>query len=484
MIFPTVDQQLTRILTGLILGLSLTLIVIVAVGLAQNRALNDVAEIPATATKTATRVATATPTSSATATPTSTSTPTPTPTSTPTSTATPTATSTATPTLTPSPLPPTFTPTFTPVITSTLALTPTLPISQTALTESLALTPTLPPITTEQPLTPTLPLSQTVTQTGTEVIAPVGTPTPSPTPIPRTVMVPTDIPDYREAEDHFWFTRPFTRAHRAWGSYYYPYGTDGRGNYFWHYGIDIQNPQSTTIVAVGDGRVTHAGPDDSILFGPWPDFYGQLVVIEHTQQWKNQPVYTLYGHVSKLLVKIGQEVKAGQPIAEVGQLGVALGPHLHLEVRLGEGSYDDTRNPDLWLRPDSGFGVVAGRIVDYQNYYLPRQHITLHRAEQPSRFWRETFTYPDNVVNADDDYVESFAFSDVPAGKYIIKTVFDGHQLTIPFTVTNRATSFVLMHQTQPPKLPTPTPESSPTPLPEGDTPPEPTPPPETNEGG
>jgi murein DD-endopeptidase MepM/ murein hydrolase activator NlpD len=278
-------------------------------------------------------------------------------------------------------------------------------------------------------------------------------------------MVPLDIPDYRKAEDHFWFTRPFTNAFNTWGSYYYPYGTNGRGKYFWHSGIDIQNPQGTTIVAVGDGLVTFAGPDDQIAIGPWPDFYGQAVIIEHDRRWQNQPVYTLYGHVSRVLVQVGQQVKAGDPIAEVGQLGVAVGPHLHLEVRVGAGTYFDVRNPDFWIRPDPGYGVIAGRVVDHQNYYVPQQLVTLHRADEPSRFWRETFTYPDNVLSPDENYVETFTFSDVLVGSYLLKTFFDGRQLTVPITVTNRATSFVVLQQTQPPpppKAPTPTPEIPP----------------------
>jgi murein DD-endopeptidase MepM/ murein hydrolase activator NlpD len=286
---------------------------------------------------------------------------------------------------------------------------------------------------------------------------PADTPTPPPTPAPRTIKIPTDIPDYTEAEDHFWFTRPFTDAYKTWGSYYYPYGTNGRGQYFWHYGIDIENPQHTTIIAAGDGTVTNAGTDEATLLGPWLGYYGQAVMIEHNQRRQGQPVYTLYGHVSKVLVTPGQQVKAGDPIAEVGQLGVATGPHLHLEVRLGGPTYDDTRNPDLWVRPDPGYGVIAGRVVDSQGYYVPQQLVTLHRAETPSRFWRETYTYPDHEVIADEGYFETFTFSDVPAGNYLLKTSFDGRQLTVPVTVTDGTTSFVLLQQTQPPPN-TPTP--------------------------
>ncbi|MEW5960129.1 MAG: M23 family metallopeptidase, partial [Chloroflexota bacterium] len=392
-------------------------------------------------------------TPTATVTPTRTSTRTPSPTSTATDTPTPTATGTNTPT----PIPPLPTPTFTPVA-PTLPLTDTLVLSETG---------TLFP--EQVTLTTTLELTETIDLTTTQVITPVGTPTPSPTPVPRTVMVPPDLPDYRQAEDHFWFTRPFTEAFSTWGSYYYPYGTNGGGQYFWHSGIDIQNPHGTTIVAVGDGVVTFAGPDDKIAVGPWPDFYGQAVIIEHDQRWQNRPVYTLYGHVSKVLVTVGQQVKAGDPIAQVGQLGVAIGPHLHLEVRVGDGTYNDVRNPDFWIRPDAGFGVVAGRVVDYQNYFVPQQLVTLHRAAEPGRFWRQTFTYPDNLINSDDNYTETFTFSDVPAGSYLLKTFFDGRQLTVPITVTNRAASFVSLQQTQPPLLsgePAALPQPSPTVLP------------------
>jgi hypothetical protein len=114
--------------------------------------------------------------------------------------------------------------------------------------------------------------------------------------------------------------------------------------------------------------------------------------------------------------------------------------------------------------------------VDYQNYYVPVQLVTLHRANESSRFWRQTYTYPDNIVNSDEQYVETFTFADVPAGKYFLKTFFDGHQLTVPVMVKDGETSFVLLQQTQPPQdqpLPLPTPSPivvSPTeqPTPEG----------------
>ena len=87
-----------------------------------------------------------------------------------------------------------------------------------------------------------------------------------------------------------------------------------------HTGLDIAAPAGTKILAVADGVVTHASRMGS---------YGNLVKINH-----GHGVETYYAHCSKLLVKEGQEVKAGDNIALVGSTGNSTGNHLHLEVRI------------------------------------------------------------------------------------------------------------------------------------------------------
>lgn len=255
MLFPSVDQQITRILVGLRLDVVITIIVLAGVGLSLINQANVLA-LNSTATPTKT------PTKRATATATATSTPTDLPTATYTTTPTPSSTASSTPSSTPTFTPHSPTATFTPTFTPERAVTPTTTPTKAAT------------IAADLVMTTTLVLTQNISLTPTGVITPAGTPTPSPTPVPRTVKVPTDMPNYSEAEDHFWFTRPFTNAYKTWGSYYYPYGTNGRGQYFWHYGIDIENPQRTTIIAVGDGTITHAGTDEETLLGPWFGFYG------------------------------------------------------------------------------------------------------------------------------------------------------------------------------------------------------------------
>jgi murein DD-endopeptidase MepM/ murein hydrolase activator NlpD len=86
-----------------------------------------------------------------------------------------------------------------------------------------------------------------------------------------------------------------------------------------HQGLDFRVPAGTSVAAVNAGRVILARP----LF-----FEGNCVVIDH-----GQGLLTLYLHLSKFLVKEGDNVAKGQPIGISGGTGRATGPHLHLAVR-------------------------------------------------------------------------------------------------------------------------------------------------------
>ncbi|WP_047153515.1 murein hydrolase activator EnvC family protein [Aneurinibacillus tyrosinisolvens] len=87
-----------------------------------------------------------------------------------------------------------------------------------------------------------------------------------------------------------------------------------------HDGTDFAAPQGTPIHAVAAGTVASAG---------YMNGYGNAVVIYH-----GNGLSTLYGHIRNggILVKEGQQVTAGQVIAEVGSTGRSTGPHLHLTV--------------------------------------------------------------------------------------------------------------------------------------------------------
>ncbi|MFN4012748.1 MAG: peptidoglycan DD-metalloendopeptidase family protein [Aquificaceae bacterium] len=92
----------------------------------------------------------------------------------------------------------------------------------------------------------------------------------------------------------------------------------GRG-YEFHSGIDIEAPYGSKVVATADGVVEMAGH-----YGD----YGKTVIIKHPSGYM-----TLYAHLSEILVKVGQKVKAGEVIGKVGSTGRSTGPHLHYEVQ-------------------------------------------------------------------------------------------------------------------------------------------------------
>jgi lipoprotein NlpD len=94
-----------------------------------------------------------------------------------------------------------------------------------------------------------------------------------------------------------------------------------------HEGVDIVAPMGTSILAADDGKVVYA---DNKIHG-----YGNMIIIKHAGN-----LVTVYAHNSKNLVGVGDLVKRGQKIAEVGQTGKASCPHCHFEVRIQEKAVD------------------------------------------------------------------------------------------------------------------------------------------------
>lgn len=78
--------------------------------------------------------------------------------------------------------------------------------------------------------------------------------------------------------------------------------------------------------------------------------YGRYIVIAHDNPTRNgDNVYTLYAHNSERYVEAGEHVEKGQQISASGSTGNSTGPHLHFEVRLGNGSYSDAVDPSIYL---------------------------------------------------------------------------------------------------------------------------------------
>ncbi|WP_024509778.1 M23 family metallopeptidase [Bradyrhizobium sp. ARR65] len=107
-----------------------------------------------------------------------------------------------------------------------------------------------------------------------------------------------------------------------------------------HTGLDFRAQMGDPVRATANGKVVSAG---------WAGGYGRMVEIDH-----GNGLSTRYGHLSEINVKVGQYVKIGEVIGEVGSTGRSTGPHLHYETRIDGEAVD----PQKFLR--AGVRLAAG----------------------------------------------------------------------------------------------------------------------------
>lgn len=249
-------------------------------------------------------------------------------------------------------------------------------------------------------------------------------PTPKPAPVSawRPPLYPT--PWAPTQYDHFFFARPIAADEINWPLADYRYG----GIFFpgvVHTGIDIPAPRGTPVLAAGPGRVTWAGNGLYYLSSDAADDpYGLAVAIKHDFGYQGQKLYTVYGHMDEVLVAPGQHVEGGDVIGLVGDTGKVTGVHLHFEVRLTKNNFYGSRNPELWLAPPQGWGVLVGRVTDSSGDLLPSQNIEIHNRDTGQNW--DVKTYGAGSTNSDPYYRENVAIGDLPAGNYEIWISYNG----------------------------------------------------------
>lgn len=321
----------------------------------------------------------------------------------------------------------------------------------------------LPTATFTPSRTPTVTPSPTTTLTPTATLSPTITPSATITDTPRPIASATGVdpasdPDYTPPPswtpppddpasrlgDHFHLRRPISDSGVNWVDRTYPYGGTAGGRLQVHHGVEFVNPRGTPILAAADGVVYYAGSDLTTLFGPQPDYYGNLVVIQHNfASPQGQPVFTLYGHMDQIEVQAGQSVQQGLPIGKVGDSGIALGPHLHFEVRVGDpNSFGATRNPELWIYPYFKFGTVVGRVTNSAGSILLDVTLQVKSVDRPKEAVRYAFSYAGTSVNGDPEFGENFTLGDLPAGYYEVLVSEGGRARfrRIIYVYPNRAT--------------------------------------------
>jgi murein DD-endopeptidase MepM/ murein hydrolase activator NlpD len=264
---------------------------------------------------------------------------------------------------------------------------------------------------------------------------------------------PEQVPISRQPNDHYWLMRPVNASANSESIFFYPYGSNGPYN-DWrvHHGVDIPNDIGAPIQAGGSGTVIYAGKGGDISAPAGWDIYtsyGNVVVIEHDFGYRGQRIYTLYAHMSSIVAVQGQHVEAGDIIGLVGGTGDVSGPHVHLEVRVGDNTYFTAYNPLLWVAPYLGHGVVAGRVTNSLGDFVEDVTVTL---TSKGRVSQTTTTYIDAKLPAqvrdwhvvpDPAWNENFVMGDVPEGEYTITVTVNGQRFTKQITVVAATTTFV-----------------------------------------
>jgi murein DD-endopeptidase MepM/ murein hydrolase activator NlpD len=251
---------------------------------------------------------------------------------------------------------------------------------------------------------------------------------------------------------HSWFARPIALDDQPYVDQTYRYGSTMGGNFQPHQGVEFNNPDGTSVHAIGDGVVIFAGLAER---------GSNTVAIRHDVRAKDrdgQPLFlfSTYYHNRALLAAVGQRVRRGDVIAQVGHTGRATNDHLHLEVHASP--YDSlalivdpnqrypryTVNPELWIAPLAGTGVVAGQVWDAEGQAVPAARVygllKTEPQETPYSF-AETYgerNHPDPV------YQEHFAVGDVPPGDYTLTVDAGGRRLTRRVQVREQSLTWVV----------------------------------------
>ena len=122
--------------------------------------------------------------------------------------------------------------------------------------------------------------------------------------------------DIENMEDHIYIMDHTPDIWPAWGTITGVFNERRSGHY--HKGLDIANNTGTPISSAAAGLVIYSG---------WHGGYGRKVVVYHGFGYT-----TVYAHLNKMYVAVGDEVKKGEVIGEMGNTGYSTGPHLHYEV--------------------------------------------------------------------------------------------------------------------------------------------------------
>lgn len=223
-----------------------------------------------------------------------------------------------------------------------------------------------------------------------------------------------------ERAEHNVLHRPIklTDGHTHWIDRTYIYGGTQQDLRPVHLGVEFVNGRDTPVYAAKAGRVVFAGDDSEARIGPQLEYYGNVVILAHDlRSLAGDQVFTLYGHLSEIHVRVGRQVSDLARLGTIGSSGVAIGAHLHFEVRVGDPfDYRQTRNPELWLQHYVDHGMIVGALRNGDGEAIHGWRITV----RSDTVRRDVHTYGGAEVNSDPVWRENFTVGDLPADEYEI----------------------------------------------------------------
>ena len=89
----------------------------------------------------------------------------------------------------------------------------------------------------------------------------------------------------------------------------YRFGSTMFGERIPHDGVEMVNPKGTPVVATEDGIVVFSGNDQTVKTGRFTNFYGNTIILKHNLTDYPDPIFTLYAHLSEILVDEGEQIK-------------------------------------------------------------------------------------------------------------------------------------------------------------------------------
>lgn len=249
-----------------------------------------------------------------------------------------------------------------------------------------------------------------------------------------------DVPLALNAHDHFYLIKPIANGTNT------TLLPDFRYGYFYpeedavHTGVDIPSPLHTPVLAAGDGQVIFTGYGLLNGGGDPDDPYGLAVLIKHDFNFEGKTLYTVYAHLDRIDVEKDQIVKSSDPVGIIGMTGNTSGPHVHFEVRVEDEVFGRVQNPELWIAPPVGSGVLTGRLKNDFGYLIGTKDLSLRSLKTGVTYQIQSYADVKQIYS-DDHFMENFVIGDLPEGEYEISMLYKYkwyriNVMIIPGTVT------------------------------------------------